>query len=73
MLLIVPSVFADGNSIYVMYFNRITFLETHPDVMIKVVSIMHRTVDTQTTEIINYPIDRDAVKANLVNDTPDER
>lgn len=40
--------------------NRIMFLETHPDVMIEVASIMHRIVDTQTTGIINYPIDRDA-------------
>lgn len=36
------------------------FLETHPDIMIEVASIMHRIVDTQTTGIINYPIDRDA-------------
>lgn len=31
-----------------------------PNVAVEVVSIMHRTVDTQTSEIMNYLVDRDA-------------
>lgn len=41
-----------------------------PNVVVEVVSIMHRTVDTQTSEIINYLVDRDTEReTNLVNDT----
>jgi len=48
------------NAIIFCQFDILTklFLEIRPNV--EVVSIMHRTVDTQTSEIINYPVDRDA-------------